>query len=80
MSTSNRRHFRRALQLRFSGRHESNERGNSTLLTVHALQYMHKCTGVPTKHATYKIVRPIIYLYYFKGKVRCGQAGLGMDI
>ncbi len=27
-------------------------------------------TGVPTKHATYQIVLPIIYLYCFKGKFR----------
>ncbi len=33
--------------------------------------------GVPTKHATYQIVLPIIYLYYFKGKfkVRVGVDG-----
>jgi len=26
--------------------------------------------GVPTKHATYQIVLPIIYVYCFKGKFR----------
>ncbi len=26
--------------------------------------------GVPTKHATYQIVLPIIYLHCFKGKFR----------
>ncbi len=34
-------------------------------------------TGVPTKHATYQIVLPIIYVYCFKGKGRCGRVGLG---
>ncbi len=33
--------------------------------------------GVPTKHATYQIVLPIIYLHCFKGKGRCGRIGLG---
>ncbi len=31
---------------------------------------------VPTKHATYQIVLPIIYLYWFKGKFR---ARVGVD-
>ncbi len=44
-STSNRRRFRRALQLHFSVRRESNERGNCTVLAVHALQHMHKGAG-----------------------------------
>ncbi len=44
-STSNRRRFRRALQLHFSGRRESNERGNCTVLAVRALQYTHKGAG-----------------------------------
>ncbi len=32
------------------------------------------CAGVPTKHATYQIVLPIIYLHCFKGNfmVRVG--------
>ncbi len=33
--------------------------------------------GVPTIHATYQIVLPIIYLYSFKGKCKCGRVGLG---
>ncbi len=38
--------------------------------------------GVPTKHATYQIVLPILYVYCFKGKFRvncgrCGRVGLG---
>ncbi len=33
--------------------------------------------GVPTKHATYQIVLPIIYLHCFKGKGSCGRVGLG---
>ncbi len=28
------------------------------------------CAAVPTKHATYQIVLPIIYVYCFKGKFR----------
>ncbi len=27
-------------------------------------------TGLPTKHATYQIVLPMIYFYCFKGKFR----------
>ncbi len=44
------------------------------------------CAGVPTKHATYQIVLPRIYLHCFKGKfrVRVGvdgrRVGAGMDI
>ncbi len=33
--------------------------------------------GVPTKHATYQIVLPIIYVYCFKGRFRLG---VGMEI
>ncbi len=32
---------------------------------------------LPTKHATYQIVLPIIYLYCFKGKI---SVRVGMDI
>ncbi len=34
------------------------------------------CAGVQTKHATYQIVLPIIYVYSFKGKFR---AVVGVD-
>ncbi len=44
-STSNWRRFRRALQLHFSIRRESNERGNCTVLAACALQYTHKGAG-----------------------------------
>ncbi len=33
-------------------------------------------TGVPSKHATYQIVLPIIYVYCFKGK---GRVRVGMN-
>ncbi len=35
-----------------------------------------RLTGVPTKHATYQIVLPIIYLHCFKGKFRV-RVGVG---
>ncbi len=35
------------------------------------------CAGVQTKHATYQILLPIIYMYSFKGRFR---VGVGVDI
>ncbi len=53
---------------------------NLTPLSEFRLSDAHVCAhraGVPTKHATYQIVLPIIYLHCFKGKGRCGRVGLG---
>ncbi len=45
---------------------------------------MHKGASVPTKHATYQIVLPIIYFHHCKGKFRVRvcrfRIGAGMDI
>ncbi len=54
--------------------HEYRKQNQLNYLTsVHA-------PAAPTKHATYQIVLPIIYLHCFKGKGRCGWVGVGMDI
>ncbi len=38
---------------------------------LYLAQTLPNCNAcVPTKHATYQIVLPIIHLYYFKGKFR----------
>ncbi len=64
----------------FWGKSIWSKKKNLTPLSVFRLSDARACArraGVPTKHATYQIVLPIIYLHCFKGKGRCGQVGLG---
>ncbi len=44
---------------------------------LHKSHSLSVTSGVPTKHATYQIVLPIIYVYCFKGKFRLR---VGMEI